>query len=86
MAPLTKKNLLDALDPIARDVKLLRAEDEAQYKSIGEHFEKIETRLEDIPTRGELGELFKKFYDAGVISARLERIEKHLGLDIIRVE
>jgi len=69
-----------------RDMNAFRRETSETFKSVGDHLVRIENRLEDIPTRGELGELFKKFYDTGVINTRLERLEKHLGLEVITTE
>jgi hypothetical protein len=95
MESLTKQDLLDALKDVARkpDLKdVARTRDLAglatasDLASLEQKVDAIEQRIADLPTRTELGELFKKFYEAGGINTRLERIEKHLGLDVIRVE
>jgi hypothetical protein len=53
-------------------------ENAEHFRSIGDHLVRIEARLEEIPTRGELGEMMARLYDAAAMEAKLETIRKNI--------
>lgn len=77
----TLEDLGDLVQTIDTRLKTHSYESAESFKSIGDQLVKIEDRLEEIPTRGELGELIAKVYDVATVNTRLERIEKYLHLD-----
>jgi hypothetical protein len=53
-------------------------ESDQHFRSVGEHLEKVERRLEDIPTRGEIGEIITKAYDAAAVRAELDLMRRNI--------
>lgn len=67
---------LTTLEELGDEMRAGFREMDTHFKSIGEHFVKVESRLEEIPTRGELGELITKVFDYSTLKVEHERMKQ----------
>jgi len=71
---------ISTIEALGNLVQSHHHENTQSFTSIGDHLVKIEARLEDVPTRGEIGEILAKAYDYAALEARVEVLEKRTGV------
>lgn len=75
--PLSKKDLLEALEGVAKATDLANVEDK---------MDALAERMNELPTRGELGELIAKTYDYATLKVEHDRmkhvIKEKLGVKV----